>query len=82
MARARAHVPESFRRFTRSDWEAVIREAALGEENTRIARLYLLDAIPQVEIGAELGLVRSTISRRLPGILDKVEHTARKMNLC
>lgn len=82
MARARAHVPESLEDFTRSDWEMVIREAALGAENTRIAEMYLLDAIPQAEIGAELGLARSTVSRRLPGIMDKVERAARKMNIC
>ena len=44
---------ESLDDFTRSDWESVIREAALGMEDTRIAELYLLDAVPQVEIGAE-----------------------------
>lgn len=82
MARARARAPISNAGFTRSEWETVIREAALGIENTRIAEMYLLDAIPQVEIGAEVGLTRSTVSRRLPGIMDKVERTARKMNMC
>ena len=82
MARARARVPKSLNGLLRADWEAVIKQANLGEENTVIAERYLLDAIPQVEIGAELNLDRSTISRRLPGILDKVERAARKMNIC
>lgn len=82
MARARVRASISNAGFTRSEWETVIREAALGIENTRIAEMYLLDAIPQVEIGAELNLTRSTISRRLPGIIDQVERTARKMNIC
>lgn len=81
MARARAHVPESLEGLTRSDWESVIEQANLGAENTKIAKMYLLDAIPQVEIGEAVGLTRSTVSRRMPGILDKVEHTARKMNI-
>lgn len=81
MARARVRVPESLEDFTRSDWEAVIREAALGSEDTRIAEMYLLDVIPHVEIGAELGLSRSTVSKRMPRIIDKVERTARKLGL-
>lgn len=72
---------ESFGNFTRSDWELVIREAALGVEDTRIAELYLLDAVPQIEIGAELRIDRSTVSRRLVHIIDRIERTANKMKL-
>ncbi len=72
---------ESLDDFTRSDWESVIREAALGMEDTRIAELYLLDAVPQVEIGAELRIDRSTVSRRLVRIIDRIERTANKMKL-
>lgn len=81
MAKARARASISRADFTRSEWETVIREAALGKENTRIAEMYLLDAVPQVDIGAELGLDRSTVSKRLPKIIDKVERTARKLGI-
>lgn len=81
MAKARARADISKADFTRSEWETVIREAALGVENTRIAEMYLLDAIPQVDIGAELNLDRSTVSKRLPKIIDKVERTARKLGI-
>lgn len=81
MARARVRAPISDAGLTRSEWEAVIREAALGVENTRIAEMYLLDAVPQVEIGAELGLCRSAISKRLPRIVDQVERTAKRLNM-
>lgn len=81
MARARVRASTSKTDFTRSEWETVIREAALGIENTRIAEMYLLDAIPQVDIGAELGLSRSAVSKRLPGIVDRIERTARKLNM-
>ena len=64
------------------DWEAVIAQANLGKENTRIAKMYYLDAVPQVEIGEAIGLTRTTVSRRLSGILDQLEHTAHRMNLC
>lgn len=79
MARARVRVPKSLEYFTRSDWERVIYEAALGTEDTRIAKLYLLDAVAHVDIGAELGLSRSAMSKRLRRIVDKVERTARRL---
>lgn len=82
MAKARAHVPESLSGLLRSDWEAVINEAALGKEDTKIAKMYLLDAIPQIDIGVEVNLSRSAISKRILKILDKIERTARKMNIC
>ena len=81
MARARVRVPESLEDFGRSDWEAVIREAALGLEDTTIAELYLLDAVAQADIGAELKMDRSTVSRRLIRIIDKIERSAAKLNL-
>lgn len=81
MARARARVPKSLEDFTRSDWEAVIREAALGLEDTRIAELYLLDAVAQADIGAEMEMDRSTVSRRLVRIIDKIERSAARLNL-
>lgn len=81
MARARVRVPESLEDFTRSDWETVIREAPLGVEDTRIAEMYLLDGIAHVDIGEEIGLSRSAVSKRMPRIIDKVERTARKLKL-
>ena len=81
MARARVRVPESLEDFTRADWERVIYEAALGLEDTKIAKMYLLDAVPQADIGVELGLERSTISKRLLRIMDKVGRTAKKIGI-
>lgn len=81
MARARVRVPKSLEDFTRADWERAIREAALGIENTRIAEMYLLDGIAHVDIGTEAGLSRSAVSKRLLKIVDKIERTARKLNM-
>ncbi|MBD5163058.1 MAG: hypothetical protein HDT14_13820 [Oscillibacter sp.] len=82
MARARAYIPESLSGLLRADLEAVIKQANLGKENTRIARMYYLDAMPQVEIGTAVGLTRSAVSKRLSGILGRFERTARRMNIC
>lgn len=81
MARARVRASTSRSDFTNSELEMVIREAPLGIEDTRIAEMYLLNLIPQVEIGAELGLSRSAISKRLPCIIDKIERTAKRLNM-
>lgn len=82
MAKARARVPERAKDFLRSDWEVVIAQAALGVEDTKIATMYLLDAIPQVDIGAEVGLERSAVSKRITTkIMPKIERTARKLNI-
>lgn len=82
MAKARARLPASLDNMLRSDWERVIYESALGQEDTKIATMYLLDAIPQIDIAIELGLERSTVSRRIPKILSKIEKTAHKLNIC
>ena len=82
MSRARAYIPENMSRLLYDDWKSVIAQANLGKENTRIAKMYYLDAVPQVEIGEAIGLTRTTVSRRLSGILDQLERTARRMNLC
>lgn len=84
MGKARARKDASkllAQNMLRSDWERVIDEAALGVEDSRIARMYLLDAIPQIEIAAELNLDRSTISKRMPRIVARIERAARKMNI-
>lgn len=81
MARARARVPESLEDFTRAQWETVIQQAALGVEDTRIAQLYLLDAVLHADIGAEFGLSRSAVSKRLRKMIDKIERTAKKLDM-
>ena len=50
----------------RSEMETAIREANLGNDDTDIARRYLIDQVPQIDIAAEFGWERSTISPFLP----------------
>jgi len=63
----------------------IIEQANLGQEDSYIASRYLLDAIPQIDIAEEMGerfgksYNRSTISRRLPNIIRKIERTAVKL---
>lgn len=81
MAKARVRIPERMKDLVRTDWDMVIREAALGMEDTKIAKMYFIDSIPQVDIGADLGLSRSAVSKRLAKIIGKIEQTAENLSL-
>ena len=75
---ARVKLPPPLDKLLRSQMETAIREANLGNDDTDIAKRYLIDQIPQIEIAAEFGWERSTISRRISRILLKVENAADK----
>ena len=64
MAKARPAAGE-LGRMTRSVAERVIYEANLGAEDTKIARMYYIERLPQIEIAAEMQMDRKTISERL-----------------
>ena len=49
----------------RSVAERVIYEANLGAEDTKIARMYYIERLPQIEIAEEMQMDRKTISERL-----------------
>ena len=66
---ARVKLPPPLDKLLRSQMETAIREANLGNDDTDIAKRYLIDQIPQIEIAAEFGWERSTISRRISRIL-------------
>ena len=76
---ARVKLPPPLDKLLRSQMETAIREANLGNDDTDIAKRYLIDQIPQIEIVAEFGWERSTISRRISRILLKVENAADKL---
>ena len=78
---ARVRLPGSLGQLLRSDMEKAIFEANLGNSDSLIAKRYLLERIPQMDIAAELDIERSTISRRLPAIIEKVEKTAQRLKL-
>lgn len=53
---ARAKLPPELGHLTRKDMEAVIYQANLGRENEKIAQLYFVDKLPQVDVATELFL--------------------------
>lgn len=79
MACARLRIPSRLRMLFLHEMEASIKEANLGREDAVIAKLYLIDQIPQIDIAVECGYDRSTISKRLKSITRRVERTAEKL---
>lgn len=77
--RARVKLPAYLEGLLRSEMEEAIREANLGDEETVIAGKYLIAHWPQIDIAAMLGCDRSTVSKRMPRILNKVEEASRKL---
>lgn len=81
MSSARVRFPLGLGDLLRSEMEGCIEEANLGCTDTKIAKLYLIDQWPQIDIAAELGWTRSTVSAHVPNIVAKVTHAAQKMGL-
>jgi hypothetical protein len=81
MSSARVRMPRGLNDLLRSEMELCIEQANLGRDDTVIARRYLIDQWPQIDIAAEFGWTRSTISGRVSRIVPKVEKTAKKLNL-
>lgn len=76
---ARVRLPKGLQGLLRSELERAIHESALSREDTVIATRYILEKVPQIDIAAELGWERSTISRRLPTITDQVAWAAARL---
>jgi DNA-directed RNA polymerase specialized sigma subunit len=74
MAQARPqNVNDNLKLLSNEKWEYIINNYIKSEIDRKIAKLYYLDGIPQVDIGAEVGYSRSTIKKRLPKILNIIE---------
>ena len=78
---ARVRLPGSLGQLLRTDMERAIFEANLGNSDSLIARRYLIERVPQIDIAAELDVDRSTISHRLTRIIERVEKSAQRLNL-
>ncbi len=81
MACARVKLPGGLDKLLRPEIEDAINQTNLGREDAAIAKAYLLDQIPQIDIAVEHGYDRSSISRRLPKIIARIEQTAKKLNM-
>ena len=76
---ARVILPESLNGLLRSELERVVCESALNRDDTLIAQRYLVEKVAQIDIAAELGWERATVSRHMKYILPAVERVAHKL---
>ena len=81
MASARVRLPSDLDGLMRSEMLTCIEESNLGQIDTIVAKRYLIDQWAQIDIAAELGWGKSTVSVRMPRILRKVQATAKKLNM-
>lgn len=73
---ARYKLPSELGGLMRRDMEAVIYQSNLGQEDEKIAQLYFVDKLTQVDIATELYLGRATVQRRLPGIVARMKEAS------
>lgn len=72
MANARPKIPCQIKNMKRSELEYYITEANLGKEDTKIAIMYLIDKMPQIDIAIELDITQKTVSSRCQKIIEKI----------
>ena len=76
---ARVRFPAGTENLTKPEMLDTIFRAGIGTENEKIAKLYFVDRIPQIDVASELYLGRATIQRRLPMIKSKIEIAAKRV---
>ncbi len=79
MTQARLKLPPDMAMLPRDKWEELIYSSNLGREGSRIADLYFIQQIPQVDIAEEIGLDRKTVSRRISTARAKIEHNYERL---
>ena len=74
-ARARGKLPAPLDGLLASELLKAIEEANLGAADTHIAKRYMLDKLPQIDIAVEMGLSERTVSRRLHAATPRIKGT-------
>jgi hypothetical protein len=74
-------MPVELRTLSRSEWELILHEACLSQIDVQIVRGYILDGLPQCEVGADLDRDRKTVYRHLQGIYPRAKEIAKKLNI-
>ena len=74
-ARARGKLPAPLDGLLASQLLTAIEEANLGAADTHIAKRYMVDRLPQIDIAVEMGLSERTVSRRLHAATPRIKGT-------
>lgn len=76
---ARCKMPPPLENLLTSDMRRAICEANLGEVNAKIAQRYYIDQIAQMDIAAEFGMERSTVTRRIQKMTPRISSAAMRL---
>ena len=79
MTAARIKMPHSLELLLRVEMEQAIEQANLGTFDTFVAKKYLIEQVPQIDIAEELGYDRTVITRRIKQIVPRVEYAALRL---
>jgi hypothetical protein len=78
---ARVKLPSELAELLRSELEIAIKEAALHRDDELIARRYIIDKWPQMDIAAELGWRRATVGDHLKYIIPRVTNVLTRLGI-
>lgn len=76
---AKVKLPPELADLLRSELEAAIHEAALHRDDELIAQRRIIDKWGQIDVAAELGWDRSTVSDHEKYIFQRVEYVAKQL---
>ena len=79
MTASRCKLPHSLELLLRVEMEQAIEQANLGTYDTFVAKKYLIEQVPQIDIAEELGYDRTVVTRRVKNILPRVEYAAQRL---
>ena len=76
---AKVKLPDPLDKLLRSQLERAIYEAALNQDDELIAKRRIIDKWGQMDVAAELGWYRSTVSDHEKYIVRRVEEVAKQL---
>ena len=79
MSKARVKLPQDLEKIHLFQLEDCIIQANLGKRDRSMARMYLIDKIPQIEIAAECDCSRTTVCKHLKKAIDNIAVTNRRL---
>ena len=77
MAQSRPKVPDELNLLPNDKWNYIIDNYIKNEIDRKIAKLYYLQGMTQVDVGAEVGYSASSIKRKLPKLLNIIEKNSK-----
>lgn len=79
MSDARIKLPPELDRIHLFQLEDCIMQANLGERDRKMARMYLIDRMAQIDISVEFGCSRTTVYKHLKKSIDKIALTNQRL---